>query len=116
MAAASPVEIRVAISGAFRAAALTLLPDFERDNPGIRVRVQQVPWSAAHEKLLTAYVGDAVPDVLQAGNTWLPELVALEALEPESDELLELEDDELLLLELEDDELLELLPSFLVEL
>jgi molybdate transport system substrate-binding protein len=30
MAAASPVEIRVAISGAFRAAALTLLPDFER--------------------------------------------------------------------------------------
>jgi multiple sugar transport system substrate-binding protein len=59
-----------------------LVPDFERQNPGIRVRVQQVPWSAAHEKLLTAYVGGAVPDVLQAGNTWLPELVALEALEP----------------------------------
>jgi multiple sugar transport system substrate-binding protein len=59
-----------------------LVADFERDNPDIRVRVQQIPWSAAHEKLLTAYVGDAVPDVLQAGNTWLPELVALEALEP----------------------------------
>ena len=59
-----------------------LVPAFERDNPGIRVRVQQLPWSAAHEKLLTAYVGDAMPDVFQAGNTWLPELVALEALEP----------------------------------
>ena len=59
-----------------------LVPDFERDNPGIRVRVQQLPWSAAHEKLLTAFVGDAMPDVFQAGNTWLPELVALEALEP----------------------------------
>jgi multiple sugar transport system substrate-binding protein len=59
-----------------------LIADFERDNPDIRVRVQQIPWGAAHEKLLTAYVGDAVPDVLQAGNTWLPELVALEALEP----------------------------------
>jgi multiple sugar transport system substrate-binding protein len=59
-----------------------LVADFERDNPDIRVRVQQIPWSAAHEKLLTAYVGAAVPDVLQAGNTWLPELVALEALEP----------------------------------
>ena len=59
-----------------------LLPAFERDNPGIRVRVQVLPWSAAHEKLLTAYVGDAMPDVFQAGNTWLPELVALEALEP----------------------------------
>jgi multiple sugar transport system substrate-binding protein len=63
----------------------TLVPEFERTHPGVRVRVQQIPWSAAHEKLLTAYVGDAVPDVLQAGNTWLPELVALEALEPLDD-------------------------------
>jgi len=58
-----------------------LLPEFERRNPGIRVRVQQIPWSAAHEKLLTAYVGDAMPDMFQAGNTWLPEFVALDALE-----------------------------------
>ena len=59
-----------------------LVPEFERRNPGVRVRVQQIPWSAAHEKLLTAYVGRAMPDVFQAGNTWLPELVALGALEP----------------------------------
>ena len=26
--------------------------------PGIRVEVQQLPWSAAHEKLLTAFAGD----------------------------------------------------------
>ena len=30
------------------------MPEFERRNPGIRVRVQQIPWTAAHEKLLTA--------------------------------------------------------------
>jgi multiple sugar transport system substrate-binding protein len=59
-----------------------LVPAFERDNPDLRVRVQQLPWSAAHEKLLTAYVGGAMPDVFQAGNTWLPELVTLDALEP----------------------------------
>jgi multiple sugar transport system substrate-binding protein len=41
-----------------------------------------IPWSAAHEKLLTAYVGDVMPDVFQAGNTWLPELAALGAVEP----------------------------------
>src|SRR6266571_5850246 len=58
-----------------------LLPEFERENPGIRVRVQQVPWTAAHEKLLTAYVGDATPDVAQLGNTWVPEFVAVDALE-----------------------------------
>src|SRR5690348_17859884 len=30
-----------------------LLPAFEQANPGIRVRVQQIPLTAAHEKLLT---------------------------------------------------------------
>ena len=55
---------------------------FERDNPGIRVRVQQIPWTAAHEKLLTAHVGDATPDIAQLGNTWIAEFAALDALVP----------------------------------
>ncbi len=59
-----------------------LLPEFERAHPGIRVKVQQLPWTAAHEKLLTAFAGDATPDVCQLGNTWIPEMVALNALEP----------------------------------
>ncbi|HVQ62040.1 MAG TPA: extracellular solute-binding protein, partial [Burkholderiales bacterium] len=57
-----------------------LLPEFERNNPGIHVEVQQVPWSAAHEKLLTAFAADALPDLCQLGNTWVPELDALGAL------------------------------------
>jgi multiple sugar transport system substrate-binding protein len=57
-----------------------LLPEFEREHPGIRVHVQQIPWTAAHEKLLTGYVGNATPDVAQLGNTWIPEFVALDAL------------------------------------
>jgi len=59
-----------------------LLAAFERENPGLRVRVEQLPWSAAHEKLLTAYAGDATPDIAQMGNTWLPEFVALDAVVP----------------------------------
>jgi multiple sugar transport system substrate-binding protein len=59
-----------------------LVPEFERRMPGVHVRVQQVPWSAAHEKLLTAYVGNTMPDVFQVGNTWIPEFVALDAIEP----------------------------------
>jgi len=57
-----------------------LLPEFERRNPGIRVTLQQIPWIAAHEKLLTAYAGDATPDVAQMGNTWIPEFVAVRGL------------------------------------
>ena len=59
-----------------------LLKDFARESPGIAVQVEQLPWTAAHEKLLTAFAGDATPDVAQLGNTWLPEFVALGALEP----------------------------------
>ena len=59
-----------------------LLPEFERTHPGIRVDVQQLPWTAAHEKLLTAFAGDATPDVAQLGNTWIPEFAALGALHP----------------------------------
>jgi len=59
-----------------------LVPEFERRHPDIRMEVQQVPWTAAHEKLLTAYVGDATPDAAQLGNTWIPEFVSLRALAP----------------------------------
>jgi multiple sugar transport system substrate-binding protein len=59
-----------------------LAREFERENPGIRVSVQQIPWTAAHEKLVTAHVGDATPDIAQLGNTWIAEFAALDALRP----------------------------------
>lgn len=59
-----------------------LIPEFERKNPGIRVDLQQLPWTAAHEKLLTAFAGDALPDVCALGNTWIPEFASLGALTP----------------------------------
>jgi multiple sugar transport system substrate-binding protein len=62
-----------------------LLPEFERENPGLRVRVQQQPWTSAHEKLLTAFAGDALPDIAQLGNSWIPEFAALRALQPLDD-------------------------------
>lgn len=59
-----------------------LIPAFEKQNPGIRIDLQQIPWTAAHEKLLTAFAGRVTPDVAQLGSTWVAELVALKALEP----------------------------------
>jgi len=58
-----------------------LMPEFERRNPGISVRVQMIPWNAAHEKLLTAYASNSLPDLCQLGNTWVPEFTMLQALE-----------------------------------
>ena len=59
-----------------------LVTQFQSENPGVHVDVQQIPWTAAHEKLLTAFAADALPDICQLGNTWLPEFAALNSLEP----------------------------------
>jgi multiple sugar transport system substrate-binding protein len=65
-----------------------ILPEFGRLHPDIAVRVQTLPWSGAREKLLTAFVGDATPDLCQLGSSWVPEFVALNALERLDDRLL----------------------------
>jgi multiple sugar transport system substrate-binding protein len=75
-------ELRVWAFGAEGEALAPIAREFEQANPGVHVRVQAIPWTAAHEKLLTAYVGGALPDVAQLGNTWIPEFAALNALEP----------------------------------
>lgn len=58
-----------------------LMPEFYRRYPNIEVKIQAIPWTAAHEKLLTAYAGNSLPDICQLGNTWIPEFHLLNALE-----------------------------------
>jgi multiple sugar transport system substrate-binding protein len=55
---------------------------FESENPDIRLEVQTIPWSAVHEKLITAVAGGTEPDMCQLGNTWMPEFHAMRALAP----------------------------------
>jgi len=55
---------------------------FERRNPGVKIVTQAIPWTGAHEKLVTAVVGDMAPDISQMGTTWMPEFRAMNALEP----------------------------------
>jgi multiple sugar transport system substrate-binding protein len=59
-----------------------LVAEFQKQRPDIDVEVQKLPWTAAHEKLLTAYAGETLPDLCQLGNTWVPEFAALDVLEP----------------------------------
>jgi multiple sugar transport system substrate-binding protein len=77
-----PNLIRLWAMGNEATNAPALLRGFERANPDLRVSVQALPWTAAHEKLLTAYAGNSLPDVSQIGNTWVAELAAIGALAP----------------------------------
>lgn len=65
--------------------AAELISGFEQEYPQFRVNVQKMPFTAAHEKLLTAYAGETLPDLCQLGNTWIPEFAALDVLEPLDD-------------------------------
>ncbi len=57
-----------------------LIPKFEAENPGIKVKVQMTPWTAAQEKLISAFASDNLPDVFQLGNTWIPQFAQLDAI------------------------------------
>ncbi|MCC3358492.1 sugar ABC transporter substrate-binding protein [Bacillus sp. REN16] len=57
-----------------------LTKKFEEENPGIKVKVQAIPWDTAHDKLLTAVASGKGPDVLQLGTTWVPEFADAGAL------------------------------------
>jgi len=46
------------------------------------IAVQPLPWTAAHEKLLTGFAGGSLPSVGQVGNSWIAELAAIGALAP----------------------------------
>jgi len=58
-----------------------LMPAFERAT-GIGVDLQSLPWTAAHEKMLTAYAGNTLPDLMMVQNAWVPEFAAVGAIVP----------------------------------
>ncbi|HET8909871.1 MAG TPA: sugar ABC transporter substrate-binding protein [Ktedonobacteraceae bacterium] len=59
----------------------TVANDFMKQNPGIHVTVQSIPWANAHQKLLTAVAGTQTPDVSQMGTTWMTEFAKTGALD-----------------------------------
>ncbi len=61
--------VRFWVMGAEGEVVEQLIPIFEEEYPHIRVRIQKIPWTAAHEKLLTAYASNSTPDICQLGNT-----------------------------------------------
>lgn len=74
--------LKVWAMGAEGEAIAKLIPAFEEANPDVTVDVEQIPFAEAHQKLLTGFAGDSLPDMAQLGNSWLPEFEALGALTP----------------------------------
>lgn len=76
-----PQRVRMWAMDAEGANVKYLLPAF-RQATGISVDAQALPWTAAHEKMLTAYAGDSLPDVMMLSNAWIAEFALIGAIEP----------------------------------
>jgi multiple sugar transport system substrate-binding protein len=59
-----------------------ITPRFEMENPDIKVKVVQIPWNLAYDKLITAVAGGTAPDLAQVGTTWMAAFAAMDALLP----------------------------------
>ena len=78
----SAAEVEMWAMGNEAAAMPELLRLLNAKTPLPSVSVQPLPWTAAHEKLLTGFAGGALPTLSQVGNSWIAELAAIGAIEP----------------------------------
>lgn len=65
----------------------TLIPSFEKANPGITVEYVDVPYDDLLKKLTTSAAGDELPDLVRADLGWVPKFADLGVLVPLSDEM-----------------------------
>jgi len=52
-----------------------LLERFEREHPGLRVRMEQLTWQSGQEKITAAAAAGNAPDLCEVGSTWMPRLL-----------------------------------------
>jgi multiple sugar transport system substrate-binding protein len=53
-----------------------LIEQFEKENPGIDVRMEQLTWQSGLEKITAAIAAGNVPDLCELGSTWMPRMLA----------------------------------------
>ncbi|HEX6790652.1 MAG TPA: extracellular solute-binding protein [Candidatus Krumholzibacteria bacterium] len=49
-----------------------VVAEFEKQNPGVHVEVEQLTWATGLEKIQAALASGTQPDVCELGSTWLP--------------------------------------------
>ena len=79
----APCGLNVWAIGSEADALERMVPGFEASHPGVSVCVQELAWSSAQVRLLSAVAAGDPPDVAQVGDTDLAMLVTLHALRPE---------------------------------
>lgn len=50
-----------------------LIPEFEKENPGIKVNAVSHEWADLHDKILISATSNTLPDVARLDSAWVPE-------------------------------------------
>ena len=53
-----------------------LIADFERENPGIHVKVTDLTWANGHDKIVISFAAHQPPDIVELGSDWIAEFAA----------------------------------------
>ena len=62
-----------------------LVAGFEKSNPGVKVKVEMLPWAGRAQKMLTAIAGNRAPDAVYLNLDYMPRFVDQGVLEPMDD-------------------------------
>ena len=74
----------------------SLLDKFQRQNPGIKVRFQQLSWDYGLDKVITAIAAGNSPDVCELGTDWVPQFSSTGVLRDLTQEVAPIKDQYLL--------------------
>lgn len=64
-----------------------LIPEFEKENPDIKVNAVSHEWSDLHEKILISGKSETLPDVARIDSAWVPEFEKMGILVPLNQEI-----------------------------
>ncbi len=73
-----------------------LLDKFEKENPHIKVRLQQLSWDYGFDKIILSIAAGNAPDVCELGTDWVPKFSSSGVLLDITDDVQEIKDDYLL--------------------
>lgn len=69
-----------------------LIPEFEKENPGIKVNAVSHEWADLHDKILISAKSETLPDVARLDSAWIPEFQKMGILVPLNQEMSDFDD------------------------
>lgn len=54
----------------------TVIAEFEKENPDIKVQMERLTWSGGFDKIVTSFAANDTPDVLELGSTWVAQFAS----------------------------------------